>query len=59
MADICIVYAHQSKSVVAKLYAILSKRYEVWWDEGIHSGPYREEIERHLTMAKCVIPVWC
>jgi queuine/archaeosine tRNA-ribosyltransferase len=59
LADICIIYAHPSKSVVAKLHALLSERYDVWWDERIHSGPYREKIERQLAQAKCVIPVWC
>jgi hypothetical protein len=31
----------------------------VWWDEQIHAGDYRAEIERQLKRAKCVIPVWC
>lgn len=59
MADICIIYAHPSKSIVAKLHALLSEQYDVWWDEKIHSGPYRQEIEKQLTQTKCVIPVWC
>lgn len=31
----------------------------MWWDELIHSGDYRAEIERQLENSKCVIPVWC
>lgn len=31
----------------------------MWWDEQIHAGDYRAEIERQLERAKCVIPVWC
>lgn len=42
-----------------KLQALLAERYEVWWDHEIHSGDYRAEIERQLSTAKCVIPVWC
>lgn len=59
MADICIIYARPSKPVVAKLHSLLSKLYDTWWDESIHSGPYRQEIERQLAQTKCVIPVWC
>ena len=59
MADICIIYAHPSKRIVKDLYQILSRRYSVWWDEHIHSGDYRAEIERQLREARCVIPVWC
>lgn len=59
MADICIIYAHPSKGTVKALYDILSPRYSVWWDEQIHSGDYRAEIERQLMQAKCVIPIWC
>jgi queuine/archaeosine tRNA-ribosyltransferase len=57
--DICITYAHPNKRIVRTLYEVLSKRYSVWWDELIHSGDYRTEIERQLQSAKCVIPVWC
>ncbi len=59
MAELCILYARASKSIVRKLYHLLSRRYSVWWDEHIHSGEYRPEIERQLRRAKCVIPVWC
>jgi queuine/archaeosine tRNA-ribosyltransferase len=59
VADICIVYARPNKTVVRKLCEILCQHYSVWWDELIHSGDYRGEIEYQLQSAKCVIPVWC
>ena len=59
MAQICISYAHPSKSTVRKLHDLLAIRYDVWWDDDIHSGDYRGEIERQLLIAGCVIPVWC
>jgi len=59
VADICIIYAHPNKRTVRTLFEVLSKRYSVWWDELIHSGDYRTEIETQLQSAKCVIPVWC
>jgi len=45
VADICIVYARPNKTLVRKLYEILCLHYSVWWDELIHSGNYRGEIE--------------
>jgi len=59
MAEICISYARRSKPTVQKLYSLLCKNYEVWWDEQIHIGSYRVEIEHQLEQGKCVIPVWC
>jgi len=59
MADICIVYASSNNQIVEKLYAILSREFDVWWDQHIHSGAYRTEIEAQLSQASCVIPVWC
>jgi hypothetical protein len=59
MADICIIYARPSKGIAKLLYEILSRHHNVWWDEHIHSGDYRAEIERQLSQAKCVVPVWC
>lgn len=38
---------------------MLSVKYSVWWDQKIHSGDYRTEIEQQLKAARCVIPVWC
>jgi len=58
VADICLIYARVSEPLVRSLYAILSQRYSVWWDQHISAGNYREEIERQLSMAKCVIPIW-
>jgi TIR domain len=59
MADICLIYARPSRVIVKALYDVLSRRYSVWWDEKIHSGDYRTEIERQLKHAKCVVPIWC
>jgi queuine/archaeosine tRNA-ribosyltransferase len=59
LADICLIYARPSKHVVQALHDILSQKYSVWWDQDIHAGDYREEIERQLKRAGCVIPIWC
>jgi queuine/archaeosine tRNA-ribosyltransferase len=59
MADICLIYASPSRSIVQKLHAILSEQYSVWWDQDIGAGNYRTEIEKQLKQAKCVVPVWC
>jgi queuine/archaeosine tRNA-ribosyltransferase len=59
VADICIIYAHPSRGIVRILHDLLSQRHSVWWDEHIHSGDYRSQIEHQLKKAKCVIPVWC
>jgi queuine/archaeosine tRNA-ribosyltransferase len=59
LADICLIYARPSRRVVQSLHDILSRQYSVWWDDDIHAGDYRNEIERQLRAAKCVIPVWC
>src|SRR5436190_24086266 len=59
MADICIVYSHANQSIVRLLRAALAERFTVWWDQDIQSGDYRREIEYQLSLARCVIPVWC
>src|SRR5258708_28252601 len=59
MTEISLIYAHPSKERVRMLYALLLERYDVWWDEQIHSGDYRAEIEQRLAESRCVIPVWC
>jgi len=46
VADICLIYARSSKKVVQALVDVLSARYSVWWDQHIHAGDYRAEIER-------------
>lgn len=58
LADICLIYARPDEHVVQVLHDILSQRYSVWWDQDIHAGDYRDEIERQLKRAGCVIPVW-
>jgi len=59
VAQVCIIYAHPSRSTVRKLRDLLASYYTVWWDEDLHSGDYRAEIERQLATAGCVVPVWC
>jgi hypothetical protein len=59
MANVCLVYARPSRNVVKLLHQVLARRYTVWWDDEIHSGDYRVEIERQLGASKCVVPVWC
>jgi queuine/archaeosine tRNA-ribosyltransferase len=59
VADICLVYARPSRRIVQSLHRILSERYTVWWDKDIRAGDYRREIEYQLSVAKCVLPVWC
>ncbi|CAE6837589.1 hypothetical protein R69888_06843 [Paraburkholderia haematera] len=59
MTEICLIYARASESIVRKLHGILATTRAVWWDQDIHSGNYRTEIEKQLMHAKCVIPIWC
>jgi TIR domain len=59
MAQICINYARPSRPIVRKLRDLLAEHYDVWWDQDLHSGDYRAEIERQLASADCVVPVWC
>lgn len=59
MADICIIYSRSSQATARQLREVLSKRFAVWWDQDIVSGDYRREIEYQLSLARCVIPVWC
>ena len=59
MADVCLVYATPSRGVAKQLRDVLARSYSVWWDDEIHSGDYRREVERQLSASKCVLPVWC
>lgn len=58
MADICILYAHEDRSVAKTLHDCLAPAYTVWWDDHIRVGDYRAEIETQITAARCVIPLW-
>ena len=58
MAEICILYAHEDRNLSKLLNEALSTTHSVWWDDQIHAGDYRAEIESQITKAKCVIPMW-
>jgi hypothetical protein len=57
MADICIAYAREDEAIAARLYELLTERYEVWWDGKI-VGRFAEAIERELPHAGCVIAIY-
>lgn len=57
MADVCVVYGREDESTAADLQELLSKQYDVWWDEQI-VGRFAEEIERELPRAGCVVALF-
>ena len=60
MADIFISYGTADRAEVAKLAAYLeAEGWSVWWDRGLTAGDeYRDEIMKHLALARAVIVVW-
>jgi serine/threonine-protein kinase len=60
VADLFVSYKAEDRSRVAKLVKALEARgFSVWWDAHIGGGSeWREEIERNLDAARCVIVVW-
>lgn len=60
MADLFVSYKAEDRRRVAALVAALeSAGISVWWDAHIGGGSeWREEIERNLDAARCVIVVW-
>lgn len=60
MADVFVSYKAEDRRRVAALVAALeSQDLSVWWDAHIGGGSeWREEIERNLDAARCVIVVW-
>jgi hypothetical protein len=60
MADIFIAYGTADRAEVAKLAAYLeAEGWSVWWDRGLTAGDeYRDEIMKHLALARAVIVVW-
>ena len=49
-------YAHEDRELCRRLVVMLglvlrSRGYDVWWDETIMAGPWREQIERPLARA--------
>lgn len=60
MADLFVSYKAEDRRRVAALVASLeSHGLSVWWDQHIGGGSeWRDEIERNLDAARCVIVVW-
>ena len=60
MTDLFVSYKAEDRRRVAKLVkALEASGFSVWWDAHIGGGSeWREEIERHLNAARCVIVVW-
>ena len=59
--DIFISYKKERALYAKRLAAILEAHgYEVWWDYELAVGPdFRDQIERNLDKAKCVLVLWC
>jgi hypothetical protein len=60
MADIFISYGTADRAEVVKLAAFLeAEGWSVWWDRSLTAGDeYRDEIMKHLALARAVIVVW-
>ncbi|HET9355270.1 MAG TPA: TIR domain-containing protein [Sphingomicrobium sp.] len=58
--DIFLSYKAEDRARLAPLVAALeAEGFSVWWDARIGGGAnWRQEIERHLDAAKCVIVAW-
>ena len=58
--DVFVSYTREDRQRVAPLVESLrASGLSVWWDADIPGGAtWREEIRRHLDVAKCVIVVW-
>jgi hypothetical protein len=59
-ADVFISYARQDRAIAQKLSRMLTEAgLSVWWDFELVGGQhFREEIERRLEAARCVLVVW-
>src|SRR4051812_1090926 len=57
MVDVCILYARCDEAAAMRLHAILSRRWEVWWDRDI-VGSFADAIEREVARSACVVPIW-
>jgi serine/threonine-protein kinase len=60
MSDVFISYKSEDRRRIQPLvHCLQSDGYSVWWDEQIGTGNvWREEIERELDAAACVVVVW-
>jgi serine/threonine-protein kinase len=60
VADLFVSYKAEDRRRVARLVqALEASGFSVWWDAHIGGGSeWREEIERNLDAARCVIVVW-
>src|SRR5262245_55858353 len=60
MADIFLSYAHEDQPIARQLAQRLAKGgWSVWWDRELPSGAnFREEIQRQLDEARCVVVLW-
>ena len=60
MADLYITYSIRERYWVSKLVATLeSEGYSVWWDHAVIPGHnFRNESQRALARAKCVLSIW-
>ncbi len=56
MADICIVYAKETKKIANMLFELLSQQWDVWMDKKI-VGSFRKAIEKELPCSGCVVAV--
>ena len=60
MADVFLSYASEDRERVTPLVeALQTASFSVWWDRRIGIGSsFDREIERELSLAKCVVTVW-
>lgn len=54
MADFYIAYSHLDKKSISTIYATLSSRWNLWWDDGL-VGKYPARLEKEIEGCKCVL----
>jgi len=57
MANVCIVYAREDRGIAEKLYALLSKQWDTWWDDDI-IGEFPKVIEEEISKADCIVSLF-
>lgn len=55
--DIYIAYASEDRDIVNKLYGILSKQWDTYWDD-LMAGEVQDNVEEEIAKAKCVVAVF-